>query len=39
MKKVAEEIRGIGVLVQPGFKDMRDLLTSGNAWIDLLRAL
>lgn len=41
MNKVAEELgrRAIGVLVPPGSKDMRDLLTGDKAWVDLLRAL
>lgn len=38
MKKVAAELGGnaVGVLVPPGAKDMRELLTSGQCWIDLL---
>jgi len=41
MKKVAAEIGGrtVGVLVPPGSKDMRELLTGDKCWIDLLRAL
>lgn len=41
MKKVAEELggRAVGVLVPPGVKDMRELLTSDKCWIELLRAM
>lgn len=41
MNKVAEELgrRAVGVLVPPGSKDMRDLLTGGKCWTELLRAL
>ena len=41
MEKVAAELgsRAVGVLVPPGTKDMRELLTSASVWIDLLRAL
>ena len=38
MKKVADELGGktVGVLVPPGTKDMRELLTGGQCWIELL---
>lgn len=38
MKKVADELGGkaVGVLVPPHFKDMRELLTGGLVWIELL---
>ncbi len=38
MKKVASELGGktVGVLVPPGSKDMRELLTGGMCWIELL---
>lgn len=41
MKKVAEELggRSVGVMIPSQFKDMREMLTSGNVWIELLRAL
>lgn len=41
MKKVADELggRARGVLVPPGVKDMRELLTSGMCWHDLLAAI
>ena len=41
MKKVADELGGkaVGVLVPPGAKDMRELLTGGQCWIELLGAL
>ena len=41
MKKVAAELgrRAVGVLVPPGSKDMRELLTEAKVWIELLGAL
>ena len=41
MKKVTDELGGkaVGVLVPPGAKDMRDLLTGGMCWIELLGSL
>lgn len=41
MNKVAEELgrMAIGVLVPPGSKDMRELITLDKVWVDLLRAL
>ena len=41
MKKVAAELGGktVGVLVPPGSKDMRELLTGGSCWIELLEVL
>lgn len=41
MQKVAAELgpNAVGVLVPPGAKDMRELLTCDKCWIDLLRVL
>ncbi len=41
MKKVADELGGkaVGVLVPPGVKDMRDLLTAGMCWHEILTVL
>lgn len=41
MKKVAAELggRAVGVLVPPGVKDMRELLTSDKCWHELLGSL
>lgn len=35
-KKVASELNASWVLVPPGFKDMRDLLSKGGLWLDLM---
>ena len=36
MKKVAAELGGVGVLVPPAFKDMREMLVNGGLWLDLI---
>lgn len=35
-KKVAAELNASWVLVPPGFKDMRELLSKGGLWLDLM---
>lgn len=35
-KKVAAELKSSWVLVPPGFKDMRELLSKGGLWLDLM---
>jgi hypothetical protein len=35
-KKVAAELNAVYALVPKPYKDMRELLTSGNVWLDLL---
>ena len=41
IKKVTDELgwKAVGVLVPPHFKDMRELLTGGLCWIELLGAI
>ncbi len=37
-KMVAKELNASWVLVPPGFKDMRELLSKGGLWLDLVKA-
>ena len=37
-KMVAKELSASWVLVPPGFKDMRELLSKGGLWLDLVKA-
>ena len=38
MRRVARQLRATGVMIPPGYKDMRDLLANGTPWIDFLPA-